>query len=731
VDFVRLPALEETLFTLAVLGHAAGWFTSAILVMMRTQNDAWGLPNSTEAASGAAGASDTNGTAVVGQAATQAGVSPDASAVAQFAWGGFVILGELPLLVGCLEFIATRRSAALPTALVIWHLLAFSLPALRTVSEWLRLSYILEWDELAYVAIVAADEPPAWLVAWMPLLLCLTLLALLLVRARVRAVTNAVRRAERRNGSSPGGPEARSAPALRMRRAIHMSDALATADLCGALLYMLELVAPLFITTLPQHDSTAPVAGIALSATLLACYYPLLLLWNVRLRDGGLADSWFALGGRWCLPHAPFFSWAILLLLGSALAARVSLLWLLPLSYHLTLGIAFQAVSALATLRMARSVNQASRSQLRVLHRTLRGGGFHAVPPRLQSVLKQRDATDIEAMLRGCHVRVKGVATRRKPSRWQRGILRFRRCIAWCANTAVGRRMGLWTENAWRLGSLALCCCPNACGRAGANEDQRASIGLLPGGGVPTGVGRPRAPAPPALQSKSPRAFGSARSIWTLSSNGSSTTTLHKLSGLPRGGLARLRRRFRRLTLATSDMGADWAVSKSTQHSAMIQLSPDFASIDISHPSGSRVMHRGHELVPFRIESAASVSRVAHSPNTICITFRQSGPAPPFVAILKFSRASDAAPWLAIAKLLQAPPEALPRRWRALYFRAFSASCAAPSLGLAVPTELDAFLRRLNLEPQVALLPLQQRGTSALEQVTAYCYFIYIFYIFI
>lgn len=51
----------------------------------------------------------------------------------------------------------------------------------------------------------------------------------------------------------------------------------------------------------------------------------------------------------------------------------------------------------------------------------------------------------------------------------------------------------------------------------------------------------------------------------------------------------------------------------------------------------------------------------------------------------------------------KAPPEVLPRRWRALYFSAFSAACTAPALGLAVPAELDAFLRRLNVEPQVVL----------------------------
>lgn len=49
-----------------------------------------------------------------------------------------------------------------------------------------------------------------------------------------------------------------------------------------------------------------------------------------------------------------------------------------------------QAVSAVATWRMSRTVRAASRSQLRELHRTLRGGTFHPVPARLQSVLQVR-----------------------------------------------------------------------------------------------------------------------------------------------------------------------------------------------------------------------------------------------------------------------------------------------------------------------------------------------------
>lgn len=113
--------------------------------------------------------------------------------------------------------------------------------------------------------------------------------------------------------------------------------------------------------------------------------------------------------------------------------------------------------------------------------------------------------------------------------------------------------------------------------------------------------------------------------------------------------------------------------------------------------------------MPFRLESASRVTSALATPGTtsprVAISFRQSGQLPSFTALLEFSKPAEAAPWLALGRLLEAPPDVLPRRWRALYLRAFTASCSQPALGLVVPVELDAFLRRLNLDPQAARPP--------------------------
>lgn len=176
-------------------------------------------------------------------------------------------------------------------------------------------------------------------------------------------------------------------------------------------------------------------------------------------------------------------------------------------------------------------------------------------------------------------------------------------------------------------------------------------------------------------------------------------------------------------SLAAAD-GDEWSVSTSTQHAATIQLSPDFSCIQVAPRSVRRAgSSRGHELMPMRLESAAAVSLLHHTPNEISIAFRRAGSTPSFVTILRFNRAADAQPWCALTKLLAAPPEALPRRWRGLYFRSFAASCATPALGLAVPAELDAFLKRLNIEPQAALSLSEQAGARAAELVQPHATF--------
>jgi hypothetical protein len=576
------------------------------------------------------------------------------------------------LLLCCLEFLFTRRSAALPAAILSWHALTFSVPALQAVTDGRR-AMLQEWDALAYQRIAGK----AWLVAWLPLMLTLLLLGLLAMRARVRAATEAVQSAGAR-----AHPALRDRSAARMERAVRTSDALAAADLCGSLAHTLEVAAPLLLPVLPPLNSAAPVMGVGVAIGLLLAFYPLLFLVNLRLRARHRT-----VGEALCTPYGRLFPWAVRLLLATALGLRLWLCWMLPPSYRLVLGLALQTCSALATLFMLQCIKRASRSQLRMLHRTLRGGAYHPVPARLHSVLRQRDAADIEAMLRGCNVRIKGAVMRRRLSRRQRCLAGAGRWASWARGTRLGGWVARLGASALRLLSLARVCCP-----APSWAERTA----------PAAVGRR---SPPKRTSAVPVSVALS---WRGSQTALSADSPHNDGPDASSLLQRLSRRVRGTvsSLAAAADGDEWSVSTSTQHAATIQLSPDFSCILISPPSragSSRVLHRGHELMPMRLESAAAVSQLDLAPGALSITFRRAGSTPAFVSVLRFNRAADAQPWLALAKLLAAPPEALPRRWRALYFRSFAASCAEPALGLAVPAELDAFLRRLNIEPQVAL----------------------------
>ena len=73
-----------------------------------------------------------------------------------------MLVGEALLLCGCLDFILTRRSAALPAALLCWHAFAFSLPALPVIPDGARSAMLLRWDAMAFDQLIAADEPPRW-----------------------------------------------------------------------------------------------------------------------------------------------------------------------------------------------------------------------------------------------------------------------------------------------------------------------------------------------------------------------------------------------------------------------------------------------------------------------------------------------------------------------------------------------------------------------------------------
>eukprot|EP00962_Isochrysis_galbana_P046856 scaffold18980_cov163-Isochrysis_galbana.AAC.1 len=63
--------------------------------------------------------------------APESGAPPAAAAeAAMLMWAVFSLVGEAMLLVCCAEFLATRRSTALPAAILVWHALTFSVPAL-------------------------------------------------------------------------------------------------------------------------------------------------------------------------------------------------------------------------------------------------------------------------------------------------------------------------------------------------------------------------------------------------------------------------------------------------------------------------------------------------------------------------------------------------------------------------------------------------------------------------
>jgi len=353
---------------------------------------------------------------------------------------------------------------------------------------------------------------------------------------------------------------------VRMKRAIRTSDALAAADFCSAVTACFTAAAPLLLPQLPslrcEQSLYSPShecpdggrAGVGLSLALVLAYYPLLLLLNARLRGG--------FGGA--RRPMPFGRVAVAVALLAALGARASLLVLLPVTLLNVLSTVLQALSAAATLHMFRSVRAASRSQLRVL-RNIRNGTFHPVPLRFQSVLRVKDASDIEALLRGCTaVRVDGVVVRRVPTRRERAAASCARVRARLGQSACGgwllrvpARVGEALLSA--LGCLC-CCCPTPV-RATARA-ARSSLGRLLGGGRPA-----------------PRGGDSFHSsVDSEQGLGSSSEGRRRGAAKP----------------------SELSILPSSERQVLVQLSSDLATINICCPSGhragARLLRDGHEV---------------------------------------------------------------------------------------------------------------------------------------